>query len=346
MLSKSIIPFLLFFSLLISCKSEYEFIINSPREIQVNQELQLSVTEKNDRPIDSIIYSINTKKIKGNKFSATANINDFKLGKHSLEALVFYENKSKKVTKPIYIMADVGPEIYTYKIINTYPHDKEAYTQGLEFHDGYLYESTGQKGKSTVRKVELETGKVIKKIDLDSDYFGEGITIFKGKIYHLTWKAGVGFVYNLETLEKERDFKYTKSLEGWGLCNDGNKLIKSEGTERIWFLNEDTQLEENYIEAYTDSQKVEELNELEYINGKIYANRWHLNSILIINPKSGKVEGVADLNSLKDIVQQNVKLLNEKEDVLNGIAYDKENDRLFVTGKHWSKLYEIELIKK
>ena len=183
MLSKSIIPFLLFFSVLISCKSEYEFIINSPREIQVNQELQLSVTEKNDRPIDSIIYSINTKKIKGNKFSATANINDFKLGKHSLEALVFYENKSKKVTKPIYIMADVGPEIYTYKIINTYPHDKEAYTQGLEFHNGYLYESTGQKGKSTVRKVELETGKVIKKIDLDSDYFGEGITIFKGKIY-------------------------------------------------------------------------------------------------------------------------------------------------------------------
>ena len=346
MLSKSIIPFLLFFSVLISCKSEYEFIINSPREIQVNQELQLSVTEKNDRPIDSIIYSINTKKIKGNKFSATANINDFKLGKHSLEALVFYENKSKKVTKPIYIMADVGPEIYTYKIINTYPHDKEAYTQGLEFHNGYLYESTGQKGKSTVRKVELETGKVIKKIDLDSDYFGEGITIFKGKIYHLTWKAGVGFVYNLETFEKERDFKYTKSLEGWGLCNDGNKLIKSEGTERIWFLNEDTQLEENYIEAYTDSQKVEELNELEYINGKIYANRWHLNSILIINPKSGKVEGVADLNSLKDIVQQDVKLLNEKEEVLNGIAYDKENDRLFVTGKHWSKLYEIELIKK
>jgi glutamine cyclotransferase len=346
MLYKSIIAFLLLLSVLTSCKSEYEFIINSPREIQVNQELQLSVTEKNNRPIDSILYSINTKKIAGDKFSASLKMEDYRLGKHSVEAIVFYENKSKKVTKAIYIMADSQPEIYTYKIINTYPHDKEAYTQGLEYHDGYLYESTGQKGRSTLRKVELETGKVIKKIDLDSEFFGEGLTIFKGKIYQLTWKSGVGFIYNLETLEREGDFKYTKSIEGWGLCNDGTKLIKSEGTERIWFLNEDTQLEENYIEAYTPKQKVEELNELEYINGKIYANRWHLNSILIINPKSGKVEGVADLSTLKDILQQEQKLQNEKEDVLNGIAYDKENDRLFVTGKHWSRLYEIQLIKK
>ncbi len=346
MLPKSIITFILFFTALNSCKSEHEFIINSPITIPVNQELQLSISEKNNQPFDSIIYSINTKKIQGDKFSASLKITDFRLGQHSLEAIVFYENKTKKVTKPIFIVADSGPEIYTYKIINSYPHDKEASTQGLEFHNGFLYEGTGQKGKSTLRKVELKTGKVLQKIDLDPDYFGEGITIFNDKIYQLTWKGGIGFVYDLETFKKEKEFKYTKSREGWGLCNDGNKLIKSEGTERIWFLNQDSQLEENYIEAYTDRRKVEEINELEYVNGKIYANLWHLNSILIIDPKSGKVEGVADLNSLKEIVQQEEKLLNEKEDVLNGIAYDKENDRLFVTGKHWSQLYEIELIKK
>ena len=146
-------------------------------------------------------------------------------------------------------------------------------------------------------------------------------------------------------MRKVNEFKYTKSREGWGLTNNGEKLIKSEGTERIWFLNAETHIEENYIEAYTQSQKIEDLNELEYINGKIYANRYQLNSIFIINPISGKVEGVADLNSLRDKMQQE-QTLDIKDEVLNGIAYDKENNRIFVTGKHWGKLYEIVLIKK
>jgi len=339
--------FLSFFLLatLLSCKSEYIFILNSPNKIQTNQELTISISEKGDQPIDSVQFSIDLKKIESNGNSAKLNVSDFTLGKHTITAIVFYENKTKKVNKPIYFMADSAPDIYTYKIINTYPHDKGAYTQGLEFYNGFLYEGTGRKGSSSIRKVELTTGKVLQQQDLAETYFGEGITIFKNKIYQLTWQSGIGFVYDVETFEKEKEFKYTKSREGWGLTHNGEKLIKTDGTERIWFLNPETLKEESYIEAYTNTQKVEKLNELEYINGKIYANIWQKNSILIVNPTSGKVEGVANLNSLKTEILKE-QTLDDSDEVLNGIAFDKENNRIFVTGKHWSKLYEIELIKK
>jgi len=320
-------------------------VLNTPKKIQSNQELTISLSEKGNKPIDSIQFSIGNLKVKSNNNSATFNVKDLKLGKHTITAIVFFENKTKKVTKPVYIMADSAPEIYTYKIINTYPHDKGAYTQGLEYHNGFLYEGTGQRGKSSIRKVALESGEILQQKDLESNYFGEGITILNNKLYQLTWQGGIGLVYDLETFDKEKEFKYTKSREGWGLTNNGEKLIKTDGTERIWFINSESLVEENYIEVYTNKQKVEKLNELEYINGKIYANRWQLNSILIIDPTSGKVEGVANLNSLKELIAKE-QALEENDDVLNGIAFDKENNRLFVTGKHWSKLYEIELIKK
>ncbi|MBG7630843.1 MAG: glutaminyl-peptide cyclotransferase [Bacteroidetes bacterium] len=344
MLYKSFIGFILILTV-ISCKSEYKFVLNSPKKIQSNQELTISISEKGNKPFDSIQFSINNQKIKGTNNSATFNIDSLKLGKHTITAIVFYENKSKKVTNPVYIMADSAPDIYTYKIVNTYPHDKDAYTQGLEYYNGFLYEGTGQKGKSSIRKVALTTGEILQQKDLDAQYFGEGITIYNNKLHQLTWKGGIGFVYNLETFEKEREFKYTKSLEGWGLTNNGEKIIKTDGTERIWFLNPETLVEERYIEAYTNTRKVENLNELEFVNGMIYANVWQQNSILIVNPKSGKIEGVANLNSLKELIQKE-QSLQESDDVLNGIAYDKENNRLFVTGKHWGKLYEIELFKK
>jgi glutamine cyclotransferase len=341
---KSLLSIFLFVSL-ISCKSEYKFILNTPTKIQSNQILKISISEKNGKPIKSVQFSIDDQKITSEGTSASININDYKLGKHQITALVFYEDKTEKVTNPVYFMADSSPDIYTYKIINIYPHDKEAYTQGLEYRNGYLYEGTGRKGTSFIRKVELETGKTLQQKDLDTAYFGEGITIFNNKIYQLTWQSGIGIVYDLETFEKEKEFKYTKSREGWGLTNNGEHLIKSDGTERIWFLNPETLIEESYIEAYTNKQKVEKLNELEFINGKIYANIWQKNSILIVNPASGKVEGVADLISLKAKISQEQNL-SDDDDVLNGIAFDKENNRMFVTGKHWSKLYEIELIKK
>lgn len=344
MLNKSFVGIFIVL-LLISCKSEHKFILNTPKKIQSNKELTISISEKNDKPIDSVQFSIGSKKIKTKGNSATLKISDYKLGKHTITAIIFYENKTKKVTKPIYFMADAMPIVYTYKIINTYPHDITAYTQGLEFYNGFLYEGTGRKGTSSIRKVELKTGKVLQEYNLSKEYFGEGITIFNNKLYQLTWQSGKGFIYNLETFEKEKEFKYTKSGEGWGLTNNGKKLIKTDGTERIWFLNPETLVEESYIEAYTNKQKVEKLNELEYINGKIYANIWQKNSILIVNPTSGKVEGVANLNSLKEKILQE-QTLDDSDEVLNGIAFDKENNRIFVTGKHWGKLYEIELLIK
>ena len=345
MFNKLTVLFLALALMLNSCKSEYKFILNAPKKVQTNQNLTISVREKDEKPIKSVQFSIDNEKISSEGNSATINISEYRLGKHQITALVFYEDKTEKITKPVYFLADSAPDVYTYKIINTYPHDSKAYTQGLEYHNGYLYEGTGRNGTSWVRKVDLKTGKVLKQVDLDKEYFGEGITIFNNKIHQLTWRAGKGIVYNIDSFEKEKEFKYTKSLEGWGLTNNGEKLIKTDGTERIWFLNPETHLEESYIEAYTNKRKVEKLNELEYINGLIYANVWQQNSILVVNPKNGKVEGVANLNSLKAEISK-YQNLDDQDEVLNGIAFDKENNRLFVTGKHWSKLYEIELIKK
>jgi len=344
MINKSFYSLIIFASL-ISCKSEYKFVLKTPKKIPTNQSLTISLAEKNDKKIDSVQFFIDSKKLKTEKLSVTLPISKYKLGKHTITALAFYENKTKKVTKSVYFMADAAPEIYTYKIINTYPHDPKAYTQGLEYYNGFLYESTGRKGTSSIRKVEIKTGKVLQQVNLDKQYFGEGITIFNHKIYQLTWQSGVGFVYDLNTFKREREFKYIKSREGWGLTHNGKQLIKSDGTENLWFLNPDTLAEESYIEVYTNQQKVEKLNELEYVNGKIYANRWQLNSIIIIDPTSGKVDGVADLNSLKTRIEHE-QVIDDVDEVLNGIAYDKEHNRLFVTGKLWTKLYEIQLIKK
>lgn len=326
--------------LFISCETNYKFKLESPKKINVNKELSISFSEKNEYPFDSVLITLDNESIKlDDKFNATLDISDYKLGKHVITALAFYDGHTKKISKPIYFLADAKPAIYTYKIINSYPHDKNAYTQGLEIHDGFLYESTGQNGLSSLRKVELKTGKVIQQIDIDNQYFGEGFTRFGDEIFMLTWKKGVGFIYDFETFEQKGTFKYNK--EGWGLTNDGVQLIKTDGSERIQFLDPETKSIKSSVEVYTNERKVEKLNELEYVNGKIYANIYQQNSLLIINIKTGKVEGVADLRGLRNDVEQHNKL-----DVLNGIAYDKETKKLYVTGKNWSKLFEIELIKK
>jgi len=339
---KNLILFLSLITLLTACQTDYDFILNTPKKIAANKALTISFKEKNNLPVDSVQFIIDGKKIATKSNSEVSiKINDYRLGKHSVGVLVFYPEKTKKITHSVAFMATKAPEIYTYKVVNTYPHDINAFTQGLEYHNGFLYETTGQNGASSLRKVELKTGKVLQKIDLDKQYFGEGMTVLNNKIHTLTWKKGIGFVFDFKTFKKEKEFKYKKSLEGWGFTNDGNRLIKSDGTERIWFLNPKTHKEETYIEAYTNKQGVKELNELEYVNGKIYANIWQRNSILIINPKNGHIEGVANMEGLQKQVTQHSKL-----DVLNGIAYDTKNDRLFVTGKNWDKVFEIKLFKK
>ena len=178
---------------------------------------------------------------------------------------------------------------------------------------------------------------------MDKRYFGEGITILDSKLYQLTWQAKIGFIYDLDSFEQLSTFNYKKTKEGWGLTNNGTQLIKSDGTERIWFLNPDNQEPTHYIEAYTNKRKAESLNEIEYINGKIYANIWQKNTIIIIDASNGAIEGVVNLNKLRDLID---KPNATKSYVLNGIAYDQKNKRLFVTGKNWDKTFEIQLVKK
>ncbi len=328
--------------ILTSCEEEYQFKFESPKKIGINEVFGISLREVNDQMFDKVTYSLDGKSIENpNKIDVSTQ----RLGKHALTAVVFYANKTKKLTNTIIFLADKKPIVYTYEIINIYPHDKGAYTQGIEFHDGFLYESTGRKGQSTLRKVELETGNVLKKVDVAPAYFAEGMTILDDKIYQLTWQSKKGFIYDLNQFKQVGTFDYGQSSEGWGLTNDGKKLIKTDGTEKIWFLDAKTLKETGYIEAYTNEQRVKDLNELEFINGKIYANKWQSNILLIMNPVNGAIEGIADLNGLEKEVSKTQKL-ESTDDVLNGIAYDKVNDRLFVTGKHWGKLFEIKLVEK
>lgn len=331
---------LTFLSLVVldSCSSKYQLRLESPKSISIDKPLKISVHEKGGNPIDSVQYFINGMLIENHE---AMDINDFKLGKQALSATIHFEGKSKKLNNTIYFLNDTPPTVYSYEVINEFPHDAQAFTQGFVYHNGYFYESTGQFGKSSLRKVEIATGKVLQRMDLDKQYFGEGMTIRDGKIYQLTWRKKVGFIYDLETFELEKTFEYGQSKEGWGLTHNQEYLIKSDGTERIWFLDPDSFKEISYIEAYTNKRKAENLNELEFVKGKIYANLWQQNSILIIEPANGAIEGIVSLKGLQTRAGQ-----KGEDNVLNGIAYDAEADRLYVTGKNWEKVFEIKLVAK
>jgi glutamine cyclotransferase len=335
---KKIFIIVLTITFLVSCGNAYKLKLTSPKTVKVNQKLTVSVSDQNNNPIDSVRYYLDGKRLSSD---IDINISDKKLGLHAISATIFYGDKQKKLTNTIHFYGDKAPDIYTYEVINEFPHDKNAFTQGFEYHNGFLYESTGQRGESSLRKVELKTGKILQKIEIDKQYFGEGMTIFNNKIYLLTWQGKKGFVFNLETFEKENEFKYNLSKEGWGLSHNENKLLKTDGSERVWFLNPETLTEDSFIEAYTDKRKVSSLNEIEYINGKIYANKWQQNSILIINSITGAIEGIANLKGLQTKAGQ-----KDDDNVLNGIAYDAKNERLFVTGKKWDKVFELKLLKK
>ena len=306
---------------------------------QKNEVVGISVKNLKNKDIEEITYKLDNEELAVNNNKIT--LDQTELGAKTLTANISFEGETVEVSKNIKLLAEKAPEIYTYKIINEYPHDQNAYTQGLEFHQDTLYESTGKKGKSSLRKVDFRTGKVLKKIDLDNNYFGEGITILNNKIYQLTWQSGIGFIYDLRDFKKIDSFKYNQSREGWGLCNDGEKIFKSDGTEKIWFLNPQTMAEEGHFETVTNTSIFNKANELEYVNGKIYANVYQKESMMIIDAKSGAIEGVINFGGLKDKVSQHQNL-----DVLNGVAYHPERKTFFVTGKNWDKLFEVEILKK
>jgi glutamine cyclotransferase len=222
-----------------------------------------------------------------------------------------------------------------FRIVHTYPHDPHAYTQGLLFHNGVLYESTGVEGESSVRKVDIATGKVLQKIDLPSAYFGEGLVLWKDKLIQLTWRSRIGFVYDLATFKQLRTFSYSR--EGWGITHDGKRLIMSDGSAYLFFWDPETFRETGSLEVTDKGQPVTNLNELEYIHGEIYANIYQTDRIARISPSTGRVLAWIDLPGLLTASQR------AHTDVLNGIAYDAKQSRLFITGKYWPKLFEIQV---
>lgn len=227
---------------------------------------------------------------------------------------------------------------YGFKVVKEYPHDRDAYTQGLLFHDGFLYESTGKEGQSTVRKVELATGKVLDSTRLHRDYFGEGLALVGDELFQLTWKNQVVLVYDRATLREKRRLRYEG--EAWGLTFDGKRLVLSDGSDTLSFLDPKTLKVEATVPVRLDGAALDELNELEYIDGEVWSNVFYRDVIARINPKSGAVVGCIDLTKLWP-----AKHRPDRDNVLNGIAHDAKGKRLFVTGKNWPKLYEIEIVK-
>lgn len=232
-----------------------------------------------------------------------------------------------------------APAMYTYRVVNTYPHDPSAFTQGLVYHDGHLFESTGLHGESTLRKVRLETGEVLERRALDARYFAEGLTAWQDRLVQLTWQAGRGFVYDLDSLDVVRTFDYTG--EGWGLTHDGTRLLMSDGSSTLRWLDPGTFAERGRLAVLDRGSPVSQLNELEYVRGEIWANIWQADRIARISPETGDVIGWVDLAG---ILPAGERL--HADAVLNGIAYDEAGDRLFVTGKLWPKLFEIRIERR
>jgi glutaminyl-peptide cyclotransferase len=234
------------------------------------------------------------------------------------------------------IMDKLSPYM-TYEVVRAYPHDPGAFTQGLIYHEGFLYESTGLYGASSLRKVALETGDVLLQVDLPPDYFGEGLTLWEDTLLQLTWLEETGFIYNLEDFSELGRFSY--ATEGWGLTHDGTHLIMSDGSATLYFLDPEDFQVINSVSVTYQGERVESLNELEYIHGEVFANIWLTDDIVRIDPETGMVMGWIDLQGILPD-----ELRTPTTDVLNGIAYDHEGQRLFVTGKHWPMLYEIRLV--
>ncbi len=301
--------------------------------------VQLGVLNSNSKEIDSIVYFVNDKKVGATKgFSKLPfPLKDRKLGYQNLKATVYFGGENSDAIARIELVSDILPKPLKYTIVNTFAHDTASFTEGFEFHKDTLYESTGLNGKSFLRKYDYKTGKVFKHVDLDSKYFGEGITFINNKMYQLTWQSKVGFIYNENTLKLEKTFAFDKDIEGWGMTNDGKYIYQSDGTEKIWKMDPNTQKMIDHINVYSADSKIKSVNELEYINGKFYVNVWQKDAIAVVNPANGAVEGILDMSGLR-------KLSNAKpENVLNGIAYNPKTKTIFVTGKNWDKMFEIKV---
>jgi glutamine cyclotransferase len=302
----------------------------------------LALEDKNRLP-DSVMIFFNSKAVTTLKsepweYSIPADYT-VTTGRKSLKAVAYKGGRSQNtITRFMIIFSDMVPKRNGYKVINTYPHDRDAFTQGLIYDKGVFFEGTGQNTGSSLREVELKTGRVIRQHNLDASLFGEGITLYRDRIYQVTWQNKVGFVYEKSTFNVLNKIYYP--TEGWGLTTIDDKIVMSDGTNILYFFEPETFTVVSRIEVYDNDRKVDQLNELEYIKGEIWANIWNTDLIARIDRFSGKVLAYIDL---KGILQQSER--NQDTDVLNGIAYDQADNRIFITGKKWPKLYEIRLIE-
>ncbi len=286
--------------------------------------------------VDSLLVTTNK------NLTFNYNLKSFKsIGKHTIKAEAVKSDGEKGIYyKTFEVLSDVIPEMYGFQIINSYPHNEESFTEGLEINNGFIYESTGENGKSFLLKNNLKTGKPVKSVKLAEKYFGEGITIFNNKIYQLTYKTKVGFIYNLENMALVDSFHF-QSAEGWGMTHDEKHLIMDDGTNVLTYLDPATLKPVKKIQVYDNKDAVVYINELEYFEGYIYANVWGTNLIVKIDPQTGKVLAKIDIDGILTGTNS-----SKQVDVLNGIAIDPITKKFYVTGKFYPKVFEIKLVKK
>lgn len=308
---------------------------------KIGETVSLEIANPEGKTVDSIAYFANDKRIASAKGIGKADFSlaGAKLGYQQLKAIVYFDGETtgQEIESRVEVVSSIEPKLLEYTLVRTYPHDTISFTEGLEFYKDTLYESTGQNGKSFIRKVDLKTGKAFKQTDLERQYFGEGITVINGQLFQLTWQSNVGFIYDPGNFKRVKTFSYDKKIEGWGMTNDGQYIYQSDGTEKIWRMDPKNQKMLDFVNVYSTSGKIKSVNELEYVDGKIYGNIWQKDAIAVVDPKTGAVEAILNLVNLRK------ELRNPASEVLNGIAYNAKTKTFFVTGKNWDKMFEIKV---
>ena len=313
--------------------------------VSLGDKLTLKIQLVDSASVDSIVYMVDGKRQASGRNPAESIIDtkNLNLGNRLITAKIYRKDAPEELNTNIILKSNLTPQKFSYKVQQVFDHDTSSYTQGLEYHNGFFYESDGgntpETGYSSLRRVEPATGKVVQKVDFPHTFFAEGLTIVDDKIILLSWKNNVGVVFDKNSMEKLSEFPYQNSQQGWGLCSDSKRLYKSDGSNLIYFLNRENYLEEGYIEVYDHNGAVDQLNELELIDGKLYANVYNTNRIVIIDPNNGQVTGEIDMSGLLPAIYN-----YPGTDVLNGIAWDSKGKRLFMTGKKWAKLFEVRII--
>jgi len=315
-----------------------DFIVGDKLSVNIKVKIKDGSLKKTELYLDGKFLCAN----ENIQFSCDVETSNIKVGTHFLKTLASTEDGTTGENySEFLLLSDIIPQKYGYRVIRAYPHNIKNFTEGLEIRNGFLYEGTGQEGNSAIYKTEMSNWKLIKGYKLKDEYFGEGITILNGKLYQLTYKTQIGFVRDPDTFELIKTWNY-KNEQGWGLTNDGKYLIMSDGTEFLYYLDPETLKEIKKIQVCNQKGVVSNLNELEYINGEIWANIWTTDTIVRIDPVTGKI--IAEI-ILKGLLMSNNNSQNTQVDVLNGIAYDVQKNKIYVTGKLWPKLFEIEVIK-